>query len=216
MITIKNINVRITETQEQKIKQSGLNTSEYVRKCIDFYDLRRENAYRYSRLSAIEECIESLKTIKKEESEKIFTETPLYKIDENVKKNDEKKFYKCNENVKNLYKTDANALRDVMQFDEESLYNDEENVKKMCDDEYYVYYGKYTSLLSKMLNLHNVIPQDTRTMITSQTATTKREFDEYIRKYRDEIKEQEYNFDRIKVPDKHILRISKNNSLQKL
>ena len=108
VITIKNINVRITETQEQKIKQSGLNTSEYVRKCIDFYDLRRENAYRYSRLSAIEECIESLKTIKKEESEKIVTETPLYKIDENVKKNDEKKLCKNDENVKNL----DNARRD--------------------------------------------------------------------------------------------------------
>ena len=35
----KNINVKITDFQEKKIAESGLTTSEFVRRSIDYYDV---------------------------------------------------------------------------------------------------------------------------------------------------------------------------------
>ena len=191
--------IRIREEQRQKIKHSGLSFSEYIRNSIDFYDMRKQNAQIYMRLNCIQECINLLEDYKQKDSQKIYTSTNYYNIPENAKKKDEKMQYTKVDNANKNYTESENVSQDAIQFEEEDTCDYEENAKQMCDDPLYPRFERYIPLLSKMLNIHNIIPPHTQSKLKDETATTKRQFDDFIRKYRDEIKEHEYTFERENV-----------------
>jgi len=196
---MKTINVRISDKQAAKIHSSGMNYSEYVRRSIDFYDLRREDALIHSKIKMIDKCMEELKKLKENELDNISRVGCLYKNHENVKKSDEEILYKSDENVKNLYKNGAISLQSVKKLDDENLYNFDETVKNHRQNDPYYTYRNYLPLLSKMLNMHNCIPDHVKKKVKSETCTTSKEFDSFIHKYRERIKQEKYEFGREKV-----------------
>jgi len=213
---MKNINVRISDEQDAKIHSSGMNYSEYVRRSIDFYDLRREEALIHSKINMIDKCMDELKKLKENELDNILKVDCLYKKDEIVKKSDDKILYKSDENVKNLYKNSAISLQSVKKLDGENLYNFDETVKNHQQNDPYYTYRNYLPLLSKMLNMHNCIPDHVKKKVKSETCTTNKEFNSFIHKYRDRIKQEKYEFGREKVLRRNIEWMWKNNSLQNL
>lgn len=172
---MKTINVRISDEQEAKIHSSGMNYSEYVRRSIDFYDLRREEALIHSKIHMIDKCMDELKKLKENELDNILKVDCLYKKGEIVKKSDEKILYKNDENVKNHQQNDP-----------------------------YYTYRNYLPLLSKMLNMHNCIPDHVKKKVKEETCTTSKEFNSFIHKYRERIKQEKYEFGREKVLRRNI------------
>ena len=201
---MKTINVRISDRQAAKIHSSGMNYSEYVRKSIDFYDLRREDALIHSKINMIDKCMHELKKLKEDELDNILKVECLYKNHEIVKKSDEEILYKKDENVKNLYKNGAISLQSVKKLDDENLYDFDENVKNHRQNDPYYTYRNYLPLLSKMLNIHNCIPDHVKKKVKSETCTTSKEFDSFIHKYRERIKQENYEFGREKVLRRNI------------
>jgi len=113
---------------------------------------------------------------------------------------DKNSLYKNEEIVKNLYKSDENPLQFVKTFDDESLYKNMNSVKRMDEDELFQVYKKHLPLLSKMVNIHHSIPDHVKKKIKDETCTSNSQLEDFIRKYRDEIIEVNYDFSHEIVP----------------
>ena len=197
------ITVRITEEQADKIRKSGINTSEYTRRAIELYSEQKDNASMLSKINIISECINILEEYKKSIQQDMINiayneliykndEPVSYKKDEKVRQTGENLSYKKEENVSKSYKNDKNVRQFVRQNEEETSYIFDENVRQMKDDQLYSTYNPHLQLLSKMLNLHNSVPDATKKKITDETATKPSELNEFIFNYRDEIKQINY------------------------
>ena len=190
------VNVRITDEQAKKIKKTGMKYSEYIRRAIDFYDLRKHEGVTNYKIDTIYECIQILIDHRDAVQEELISEAykNLYKNDENVKKEDDENLYKSDENVKNLYKKSENVKNGVKKSYPQNLYNSDENVKKIRSEELFSTYKPYFELLSKMLNMHNNVPEETKKKITSETNTKMSELTDFLFDYKKEIMETDYDF----------------------
>lgn len=77
------IGVKISDEQKRKIELSGMNTTDFVRAAIDFYDGARLTSYTAMKMNVINDCIGALNIFR-----------------ENVKNSDENTFNLLHENVK--------------------------------------------------------------------------------------------------------------------
>ena len=191
----RNINVRIADDQENDIKKSGMKISEYTRHALDDFSIRRHNSLLQLRINMVQDCIDRLVDYKRELQEQMIDESykVLYENEKNVKKSEEKSLYNTGENVKKIYKDDEISLQNVKTNTDEPLYNNEQNVKTMSEHPLYYKYRPYIKTLSKLLNLHGNIPEDTKKKITSETATNMPEISNFIYDFRNEIKHQEWS-----------------------
>ena len=192
------ISVRLSDEQIDKINQSDLNTSEYTRRAIDYYSENKQNASIVSKMNIVDECIKLLQGYRKDLQNNMVSEAyqnmqVYYKIEENVKQEDTDLYYKNDESVKNLYKNDENVIQDVIQDDDTMYYKNEENVKQMDQSEFYKVYYPYLELMSKMLNIHNTVLEDTKKKITAETNTKPSQLNDFLFKYRDEIKNLDWS-----------------------
>lgn len=192
----RNINVRIDDNQDNDIKQSGMKTSVYTRHALNDFSIRRHNSLVQLRINMVQDCIDRLVDYKRELQEQMIDESykVLYENEKNVKKSEEKSLYNNEENVKKIYKDDEISLQNVKTFLEEPLYKNDENVKTMVNDPLYYKYKPYIELLSKMINLHNNVSEDTKKKISMETATSLSQISNFIYDFRDEIKCQEWSF----------------------
>lgn len=191
----KNINVRINDEQINKINSSGLSCSEYVRKSIDFYDKRKDNALSYIKIEIIHELMDKLKSIEEKEYLQISSKTQ-YKNAKYVNNQDSFLYDNWN-NVKNIYENNNFSLQNVQTPQADSLYEKSESVKTMTDDPLFNTYKNYLPLLSKMLNIHGTVLEHAKKKISGETGTTKRQLSKFILEYQEEIKEIEYEFTRV-------------------
>lgn len=192
------ITVRLTDEQADKIGRSGLTKSEYTRQAIDFYSENKHQASVLSKVNIVEECIKLLQGYRDDLKNKIVSDAYAnlqlsYKIEENVRQEDENLSYKNEENVKKIYKNEENVRQDVLQNEEDLSYKNEENVRQMSESALYPLYKPYLELLSKMINLHNSVPEDTKKKIVAETNTKPSQFNDFIFKYRDEIKQMDWS-----------------------
>ena len=202
------ITVRLTDEQADKIKRSGLTKSEYTRQAIDYYSENKYRASVLSKVNIVEECITLLQGYRDDLKNQIVSDAYnnlqlSYKIDENVRQEDENLSYKNKENVKKIYKNEENVRQLVIQNEEDLSYKNEETVRQMRESAFYDYYKPYLELLSKMINLHNSVPEDTKKKIVAETNTKPSQLNDFIFKYRDEIKRIEWSVseDRVHLKD---------------
>ena len=191
------ITVRLNEEQIQKINKSGLTKSEYTRNAIDYFSENKMNANILAKVNIVDECIKLLQGYREELKNHIVSEAYQnlqlsYEIEENVRQSDENLYYKNEENVKKIYKNEENVRQDVLQSEPEVSDIYEENVRQMKENHYYEIYKPYLELLSKMLNLHNSVPDTTKKKITDETATKPSELNSFIFNFKEEIKQINY------------------------
>jgi len=191
----RNINVRIDDNQDNDIKQSGMKTSVYTRHALNDFSIRRHNSLVQLRINMVQDCIDRLVDYKRELQEQMIDESykVLYENEKNVKKSEEKSLYNNEENVKKIYKDDEISLQIVKTHVDERLYENEKNVKTMSEHPLYYKYKPYVETLSKMLNLHGNVPEDTKKKITSETATSMSQISNFIYDFKNEIKNQEWS-----------------------
>lgn len=190
-----NINVRISDEQERRIRSSGLKISDYTREALNFYNIRKGSSLLQYKIDTIQECIDLLDNHKKELQKQLVNEAyrSLYENEENVKKSEEESVYKTEETVKKIYGDEENSLQNVKTSGTESVYKNNGNVKTMWDDPKITRMEQYLPTLSKLLHIQNTIPDTMRTKIKEETLLTPSEINEFIVKYKEEIKSVDYD-----------------------
>ena len=194
----RNINVRINDAQDDKIRKSGMTASKFTRLAIDDFSPAKHNALILHDIAVLQKGIDVLVGLQDELRSGLIedTYTPLYKLGENVKKTEREPLYKNEENVKKLYEEEENSLQNSLQPEEQPLYKNGENVKTMEEDPHYPQMKKHLETLSKMLNIHGTIPKYTKTMISEETTFSTNEVSDFIVLYREDIKQIPYNIDK--------------------
>lgn len=137
----KAINVKITDYQAKKIANSGLTTSEYVRRAIDFYDVDVEKKAIFT---FIDECKEFL-----------YKQELLVKNNFTEFKEDKENLYKDKESVKNNFTKHENSKDENFtesKEDKENLYNNTESVKKVTNSTIFKKLESELEMISRILN----------------------------------------------------------------
>lgn len=106
------VGVKLSEEQYQKIKQSGMSNTEFIRKAIDFYDGARLSSYTAIKINMIDDCIGALNVFR-----------------ENVKNSDENTFNLLRENVKSVKQNGGQTFNKTP----DTLNRCGENVKQIDD-----------------------------------------------------------------------------------
>ena len=204
------INVRINEKKKKKMKCSGLSMSEYTRKALNFYDVRKDNSLLQYKINTIQECIDLLVVERDKLKKQMIKEAyeNLYKNNENVQINEDKNVYKNEEIVHKMYEDEENSVQKSVQNEDLLLYENEKNVQTMRKDLRYKQMEKYLPLLSKLINIHNIVPETTKEKIKNETTLTPKEINDFIVIYREEIKTFEYNIssERVHLKDTGVVR----------
>lgn len=204
------INVRINDEISKKMKCSGLSMSEYTRKALNFYDVRKDNSLLQYKINTIQECIDLLVVERDKLKKQMIKEAyeNLYKNNENVQINEDKNVYKNEEIVHKMYEDEENSVQKSVQNEDLLLYENEKNVQTMRKDLRYKQMEKYLPLLSKLINIHNIVPETTKEKIKNETTLTPKEINDFIVIYREEIKTFEYNIssERVHLKDTGVVR----------
>ncbi len=137
---MKPINVRITDEEFKKIKNSGMTVSEYVRRAIDIYDRSREDIERNATIVFIEKCKEFLY---KEESFVKNVKKSYYNDNENVKKriteppiqggNVKNIFTETQKKQENVLQENNDIFTNLMKNTENVIQNDPKNTTIITD-----------------------------------------------------------------------------------
>ncbi len=190
------ITVRIEDHIAEKIVKSGMNTSDYTRRALELYSVNKDNSIAYTKLQVIDDCIDLLREHKDElQSSMVSDAYTAFKQD--VRQNDENCLTKLsdkNEKTVGLSDKKEETVGQVVgQNTVEMSDIFEETVRQMKDDYLYTTYKPYLELLSKMLNLHNSVPDYTKKKITDETHTKPAELNKFLFHFREEIKQIQWS-----------------------
>lgn len=93
------VQARINLTQYEKIRESGMDRSKYIRDAIDFFDCNAKKEVEKSKIKLLDELKKSI-MLEDEHVEIFLKEQKIQK--ENIKKAIDKKYNSCNERLKEI------------------------------------------------------------------------------------------------------------------
>lgn len=184
------ISIRISDILASKIRRSGLSKTEYTRRALESYSENKENVMRYNKIATVSECISVLEKFRDNIQCDLLNQQ-YADFEESVRQKSEicrtNLSDKNDESVRLSDKNDEFVRHFVRQNHKQVSDKNAESVRQMSEDPMYETYKPYIELLSKMLNLHNNIPEETKRKIKNETNTTRNQLNDFLFRYRKEI-----------------------------
>lgn len=184
------ISIRISDILASKIRRSGLSKTEYTRRALESYSENKENVMRYNKIATVSECINVLEKFRDNLQCDLLNQQ-YADFEESVRQKSEicqtNLSDKTDESVRLSDKNEEFVRHFVRQNHKQVSDKNAESVRQMSEDPMYETYKPYIELLSKMLNIHNNIPEETKRKIKNETNTTMHQLNDFLFRYRKEI-----------------------------